>query len=82
MRLIDADVLFTEFENAKWYDNNDRDLVAEDILMDAPSVDAPSMVCCNDCKYQWNDVLCPLDSQIIKYKTTKENFYCANGKRK
>ena len=42
MRLIDADALFLAFENAKWYDNNDRDLVAEDILMDAPTISAKS----------------------------------------
>lgn len=40
MRLIDADALFTAFENAAWYDNNDRDLVAEDILMDAPTIES------------------------------------------
>ena len=50
MRLIDADTLFAEFENAKWYDNNDRDLVAEDILMDAPTIDAVNVVRCKDCE--------------------------------
>ena len=39
MRLIDADALFHDFENAAWCDNNDRDFVAEDILMDAPTID-------------------------------------------
>lgn len=39
MRLIDADALFTAFENAGWYDNRDREEVAEDILMDAPTID-------------------------------------------
>ena len=41
MRLIDADALHQAFENAKWYDNNDRDLIAEDILMDAPTIESP-----------------------------------------
>jgi hypothetical protein len=40
MRLIDADALYDAFEDAHWYDNNDRDYVAEDVLMDAPTIDA------------------------------------------
>ena len=61
-RLIDADELFKDFENAKWYDNNDRDLVAEDILMDAPTVDTvktgynkacSSLFDCSECG--WTD---------------------------
>lgn len=38
MRPIDADALFKEFENAAWYNNADRDDVAEELLLDAPTV--------------------------------------------
>lgn len=43
-RYIDADALYNAFENACWYDNDDRDFVAEDVLMDAPTVDAVPVV--------------------------------------
>ena len=36
-RLVDGDELFKEFERKAWYDNADRD-IAEDILLDAPTV--------------------------------------------
>ena len=39
MPLIDADSLWKTFENAGWWDNADRD-VAQDLLDQAPSVDA------------------------------------------
>lgn len=37
-RLIDEDALFEEYENVPWYDNKDRDDVAEEILLNAPTV--------------------------------------------
>lgn len=37
-RLIDADALFEKFEEAGWFDNTDRDEVAEKILLDAPTI--------------------------------------------
>lgn len=39
MPLIDTDSLWKTFENAGWWDNADRD-VAQDLLDQAPSVDA------------------------------------------
>lgn len=39
MRLIDADALFKAFENAAWYNNADRDDVAEELLLNAPTID-------------------------------------------
>ena len=39
MPLIDTDSLWKTFENAGWWDNADRD-VAQDLLNQAPSVDA------------------------------------------
>ena len=40
MRLIDADALFVEFENVGWYNNADRDEVAERLVLQAPTIDA------------------------------------------
>lgn len=42
MRLIDADELFKKLENTPWNDNADRD-IAEDLLLDAPTIDPESM---------------------------------------
>lgn len=39
MRPIDADALFKAFEKAAWFDNADRDDVAEELLLDAPTID-------------------------------------------
>lgn len=49
MRLIDADALFKEFERAAWYDNADRDEIAEEILLQMPTIDAVPVVMCEDC---------------------------------
>lgn len=38
-RLIDADVLFKAYENIGWYNNADRDEIAEKILLEQPTVD-------------------------------------------
>ena len=43
-RLIDADALFAEFENADWYNNADRDEIAEHLVLQAPTIDAVSVV--------------------------------------
>jgi hypothetical protein len=39
MRLIDADALFSALNDAKWYDNADRE-IALDYVEDAPTVEA------------------------------------------
>lgn len=44
MRPIDADALFAEFENADWYNNADRDEIAERLILQAPTIDAVSVV--------------------------------------
>ena len=49
MRLIDADALFKEFEKAAWYNNMDRDGVAEEFLLLMPAIDAVPVVRCKDC---------------------------------
>ena len=40
MRPIDADALFKEFERAAWYNNADRDEIAEEILLQMPTLKA------------------------------------------
>ena len=49
MRLVDADVLFKAYENIGWYNNADRDEIAEKILLEQPLVDAVEVVRCKDC---------------------------------
>ena len=44
MRPIDADALFAEFENVGWYNNADRDEIAEPLILQAPTIDAVSVV--------------------------------------
>lgn len=44
MRLGDLDALYQEFEKAAWYNNADRDEVAESLLLDAPTIDAVPVV--------------------------------------
>lgn len=39
VRPIDASALFEAFERAAWFDNADRDDVAEELLSDAPTID-------------------------------------------
>ena len=79
MRLIDADTLFTAFENAKWHDNNDRDLVAEDILMDAPTIDPTpkGMWMWSGYRCEWG---CSVCNKWIKDELMPEELYnyCPN----
>ena len=39
MRLIDADALFREMEKAQWYNNADRDEIAEELVLNAPTIE-------------------------------------------
>lgn len=81
VRLIDADALFAEFENAKWYDNKDRDLVAEDILMAAPEVDAVPVVRCKDCAHgRYDDESEMYECGYVGLALYNEpNYYCSDG---
>ena len=45
MRLIDADALFKALERAAWYNNMDRDEIAEEILLQMPTIDALVLPC-------------------------------------
>lgn len=50
MRLIDADALFREMEKAEWYNNADRDEIAEEMVLYAPTI-KPEIVRCKDCRH-------------------------------
>ena len=39
MRAIDADALFREMEKAQWYNNADRDEIAEELVLNAPTIE-------------------------------------------
>lgn len=71
-RLIDAKALFQEFERAAWYDNADRDEIAEQILLEMPAVDAVEVV-----HGHW-----AIDEEDIKWGNSLKKRYCTNcGKR-
>jgi predicted Zn-ribbon and HTH transcriptional regulator len=38
-RAIDADALFREMEKAQWYNNADRDEIAEELVLNAPTIE-------------------------------------------
>ena len=38
MRLIDADALWHDMETAEWYNNADRDEVAESLVLSSPTI--------------------------------------------
>ena len=39
MRLIDGDALFRSMEEAEWYNNADRDEIAEELVLNAPAIE-------------------------------------------
>ena len=39
MRAIDGDALFREMEKAQWYNNADRDESAEELVLNAPTIE-------------------------------------------
>lgn len=39
MRLIDGDALFRSMEEAEWYNNADRDEIAEELVLNAPTIE-------------------------------------------
>lgn len=75
-RLIDADELFNAFEKNGWYDSLDRDDVAEELLLKAPTVDAVEVVRCEDCLF-FEHYWCSLHEN-----TMYDNDFCSYGERK
>lgn len=45
MRTIDADALFREMEKAQWYNNADRDEIAEELVLNAPTIEPRCETC-------------------------------------
>ena len=95
-RYIDADALFKEFERAAWYNNADRDDVAEEILSQIPTADVVEVVRCKDCKrrimsngvYVCNHTLPTKElSQLFitgvdAYAIVEPNDFCSCGERR
>lgn len=49
MRAIDGDVLFREMEKAQWYNNADRDEIAEELVLNAPTIEPePHWIPCSE----------------------------------
>ena len=78
-RLIDADALFAEFENADWYNNADRDEIAERLVLQAPTIDAVSVVRCKECRW-YNCEACFKDDGTNNRRNPSD--YCSYGERK
>lgn len=77
MRLIDADVLFKAFERAAWYSNMDRDEIAEEILLQMPTIDAVEVVRCKECKHRDAIFVCAqFDAEV------GANHFCSLGERR
>ena len=49
-RWINADALFAEFENVGWYNNADRDEIAERLVLQASTIDFVRCAECKKCK--------------------------------
>jgi len=76
--LISRDALFAEFENAGWYDLADRDEIAEELLLHAPTVDAVP-VWCEECKLHGS---CTFEETFITAGLAENRRYCGAGERK
>ena len=91
MRLIDAENILKEYEHIDWYcvskegqfmigaTTEDNPFIhyydGEEIIKNAPTVDAVEVVRCRDCKHRHSDSWC-------EYVDDDDNFYCARGERK
>ena len=78
MRLIDADALFAEFENVDWYNNADRDEIAERLVLQAPTIDAVSVVRCKECRY-WEMRNSPRGWCVVHQGYVLPQYFCADG---
>ena len=85
MRLGDLDALYAEFEKAAWYNNADRDDVAETLLLDAPTIDAVPVVRCRDCVH-FGAEACAFDAwtpYCVKHeRSVFPDDFCSYGERK
>ena len=74
-RYIDADVLFDAMEETEWYNNADRDEIAERLIMDAPTID---IVHCGECKW-YNCGACFRDDGANNERSADD--FCSYGCR-
>lgn len=84
-RYIDADALFAELENVDWYNNADRDEIAEWLVLQAPTIDAVSVVRCKDCVDMFHDDWYKCFACANLYglnEEVKPDDYCSHGERK
>ena len=86
-RLIDADALFAEFENVDWYNNADRDEIAERLVLQAPIIDAVSVVRCAECmfsKVYQNDssgVMGRFCEAFTQVRMVTDDDFCSYGEK-
>lgn len=83
MRLIDADALFKAFEKAAWYNNADRDEIAEELLLQMPTIEQTTWISCEDrmpekakdylCRCIVNEVKCYPFYMVLRYMLIDEN---------
>lgn len=80
MKLIDADKLFDAMEETEWYNNADRDEIAERLIMDAPSID---IVRCKECRWgkPYSDKQLECDALGLGGLKFPDDF-CSCGERK
>ena len=77
MRLIDAYALEDEFGVS------DADLIAKEVICNAPTVDAVPVTRCEYCKYSYNITgKWRCSHGICCGRAVPPNFYCAEGKQK
>ena len=74
MRPIDADALFAEFENADWYNNADRDEIAERLILQAPTIDAVSVVHGEWIEHKERTIV--MDNNFVDFYPTE--YECSN----
>ena len=81
-RYIDADAFFEKMESAKWYDNLDRDEVAEELLIEALREKAEREKGCEYCNpnpYGHGEAIKQLITQNFNDKAHIHTFVCGNG---
>lgn len=74
-RLIDAEELELQF------DVSDEDIIAKEIIRNAPTVDAVPVVRCRECKFYFQDSTNPCVLSIGLTMVDEDDF-CSYGERK
>ena len=102
MRLIDAENLLKEYERIDWYSvskngqftrgatTEDNPFIryynGEEIIKNAPTIDAAPVVRCRDCKHAWihpcGYVYCHRDGRNAYEMTFNLDSFCSYGERK